>query len=90
MATLTITLPDEELEFVERAAERQGVDVTGYVRSMIADTRTIVSRVELEAELLRRLNTPVSDDMVADDAFWEELKREIIADRTGANGHAQA
>jgi len=85
MATLTITLPDEELRFVERAAERQGVGTEEYVRAVIAETRALVSRAELEAELVRRLDSP---DMEADDAFWEDLKREVTAERAGANGHA--
>jgi hypothetical protein len=85
MATLTINLPDEELKFVERTAEEQGVGTEEYVRAVITETRLLLTKTALEVELLRRMDSP---GIEADEAFWEELEKEIIAERPRKNGHA--
>ncbi len=79
MATLTITLPDEEMEHVEQAAVKQGMGTAEYVRAVIVENRIFFSKAALDAELLRRMDSP---SVEADDAFWEELDREVIAERS--------
>ncbi|HEY2787719.1 MAG TPA: hypothetical protein VGJ05_22365 [Fimbriiglobus sp.] len=78
MATLTITLPDEELENLEKVAEFRGIALDQYIRGLMTDARKRDVKAALDAELLRRMDSP---GIPAGKKFWDDLKREVIVER---------
>jgi antitoxin ParD1/3/4 len=76
--TMNISLPEALREFVEkRVAEGSFSNVSDYVRALIRDDRAKRAQASLEAKLLEGLESGPA--VVADDAYWEDLKRDARA-----------
>jgi antitoxin ParD1/3/4 len=79
MATVEISLPDSLKEFAEEQANKAGYSNVGqYVRSLLEDEQRRRAKSELEAKLLKSLNSGPS--IKADDAFWENIDARIRKD----------
>ncbi len=75
---MNVSLPEALREFVEeRVAEGSFANASDYVRALIRDDRAKRAQSKLEAKLLEGLES--GPPVVADDAYWEDLKREVNA-----------
>jgi hypothetical protein len=76
MATLQLTLSDDERRLAETRAKELGFkSVEAYAQSLIsADVELPISQ-ELEAELLAAMKTPLREMTPAD---WDEKRRRLI------------
>ena len=75
---MNISLPEALRQFVdERVAEGSFANASDYVRALIRDDRAKRAQATLEAKLLEGLES--GPPIVADDAYWEGIKREVDA-----------
>lgn len=76
--TMNISLPEALRAYVdERVAEGSFANASDYVRALIREDRLKRAQASLEAKLLEGLQSGPA--VVADDAYWENLKREACA-----------
>jgi antitoxin ParD1/3/4 len=74
--TMNISLPETLRDFVdERVAEGSFANASDYVRALIRDDRAKRTQASLEAKLLEGLESGPA--VVADDAYWEALERDV-------------
>ena len=74
--TMNVSLPETLREFVdERVAEGSFANASDYVRALIRDDRLKRAQAGLEAKLLEGLQSGPA--VVADDAYWEDLKARV-------------
>ena len=82
MTTLSISLSEAELEFVQRlAADGQFSSPSEYVQALIraeleVEREPAEVSPELEAELLRGLNSGRPTEMTPAD--WQDIRREVL------------
>jgi antitoxin ParD1/3/4 len=82
MATLSISLSEAELDFVQRrAADAQFSSPSEYVQALIraeleGEQEPAEISPELEAELLRGLNSGPPTEMTRED--WQDIRREVL------------
>ena len=70
---MNISLPEALREYVdERVAEGTFANASDYVRALIREDRLKRAQAILEAKLLEGLESGPA--VVADDAYWEDLK----------------
>ena len=75
---MNISLPETLRDFVDqRVAEGTFASASDYVRALIRDDRAKRAKANLEAKLLEGLAS--GPPVVADDAYWEGIKREVRA-----------
>jgi hypothetical protein len=76
MATLQLTLSDDERRLAETRAKELGFkSVEAYAQSLIAADVELPISQELEAELLAAMKTPLREMTPAD---WDEKRRRLI------------
>lgn len=76
--TMNVSLPETLRDYIdERVAEGGYANVSDYVRALIREDRARQAKARLEAKLLEGLES--GPPVVADDAYWEGLKREVRA-----------
>jgi antitoxin ParD1/3/4 len=76
--TMNISLPEALREFVEeRVTEGSFANASDYVRALIRDDRAKRAQAVLESKLLEGLES--GPPVVADDAYWDDLKRDVRA-----------
>jgi Arc/MetJ-type ribon-helix-helix transcriptional regulator len=67
MTTLNVVLPEELKAFADAEASRSGyADATEYVMALLRDAQQQRAKAELEAELLKGIQSPASE-VTADD-----------------------
>jgi len=76
--TMNVSLPETLRDYIdERVAEGGYANVSDYVRALIREDRTRQAKARLEAKLLEGLESGPA--VVADDAYWEDIKKEVRA-----------
>src|SRR5260370_32239439 len=86
MTTLTISLPDSLMQFVDAQVANKGYgDVSEYIRSLLHEAQEREADARLEALLLEGLAS--GDPIPVDEKFWSELRTEaeqrVEARKTG-------
>jgi antitoxin ParD1/3/4 len=72
MTTVTISLPDSLMQFVDAQVANKGYgDVSEYIRSLLQDAREREADARLEALLMEGLAS--GDPIPVDENFWSEL-----------------
>ena len=76
METMNVALPDSLKEFVhKRVADGGYSTVSEYIRELIRTDQKALARAQLEAELMKGIQSGPSTDMTPDD--WEQLRTKL-------------
>lgn len=76
MTTFNINLPESLRAFVDDQARRAGhADAAAYVASLLRREQRRQARAQLEAEVLKGLDSGPATEMTRDD--WAELRRRL-------------
>ena len=76
MSTLNISLPNDLRAVVEQQVESGAyASHSEYIRTLIRADKKRLAREQLEAELLRRLNSP---SKVMTSADWKKLRQQFV------------
>jgi antitoxin ParD1/3/4 len=88
MATMTITLPDPMIEFVEARAREGGFEtVSAYLGEIIREVQVREAKRALEAKLREGLESGVVAPLTAEE--WDAIEREgmeLAASRRASRG----
>jgi antitoxin ParD1/3/4 len=75
MASLTINLPDDRVEFLRKQAEARGASVDDYLDALLGQFQARESnRKRLEALLIEGLESGPAEPWTEED--WESIRRE--------------
>jgi hypothetical protein len=77
---LAISVPEEVIREVDRAAKRRGMTRSGFITGVLSD----VARARTDAEISRRVNALFSDPDIAREQVETAKKFRRIAPRRGA------
>lgn len=73
---MNVALPDSLKEFVhKRVADGGYSTVSEYIRELIRTDQKALARAQLEAELMKGIQSGPSTDMTPDD--WEQLRTKL-------------
>ena len=76
METMNVALPDSLKEFVhKRVADGGYSTVSEYIRGLIRTDQKTLAREQLEAELMKGIQSGPATDMTPDD--WEQLRTKL-------------
>jgi hypothetical protein len=77
---LAISVPEEVIREVDRAAKRRGMTRSGFITGVLSD----VARARTDAEISRRVNALFADPDIAREQVETAKKFRRIAPRRGA------
>jgi antitoxin ParD1/3/4 len=78
MASRTISLPDDTMEFAEAAARRRGLgSVDAYLEAVLREERLREARREIDARLREAIESGPAEPMTRED--WDAIEREGLA-----------
>lgn len=78
MASRTISLPDDTMEFAEAAARRRGLaSVDAYIEEVLREERLRETRREIDAKLREAIESGPAGPMTRAD--WEAIESEGLA-----------
>jgi antitoxin ParD1/3/4 len=91
MTTVTISLPDALMQFVDAQVANKGYgDVGEYIRSLVHEAQEREMDARLEALLLEGLAS--GDPIPVDENFWSDLRKEaeqrVEARKAGTGSNA--
>jgi putative addiction module CopG family antidote len=84
MSNIIINLPDALKDFIVAQTAKGGFSSEGdYLQNLVREAQIREARQELEAKLIKGLDSPLST-MTADD--WTDLKLQVLQRSPEANG----